>query len=689
MKIKIALWWFLLLFFLTAILPLQTQIKKSPRDLEKKYRKWLEEEVVYIITPKEKDVFLQLETDRERDIFLEAFWKQRDPDPNTPENEFKKEHYRRISYANQWFGKEGPGEGWRSDMGRIYIILGEPNHIERYENVTEVYPVIIWLYEGKVEYGLPNSFNVVFFKKSGVGEYELYSPVKFGPQSLLIHYMGDPADHLTAYYELMAVEPNIADVSLSLIPGERGYIVSPSIASEILITSNIPRAPRQQVKDTYAEKLLMYKDMVEVEYTANYVDSDSFAKIIWDKSGISFVHYLIEPKRLTFEQVGNKFKTNLEVNGNVADINGNTIYQYEKSIPIEFEREQFNNIKAKLFSFQDMFPLIEGDYKLNILLKNSISKEFTSAERDITVPDPSSLRISPLLLANKIIRNSEYREKNKPFLIGDLQLLPSPRNDFTSEDKLYLYFQILGMTKELKENGIIEYALFKEGEKVHSLIKNIKDCSDTLNYFEEFPLAGLPPAYYNIKVTLLDNTKKEILFEQSDFLISHIPYLHRPWTLSIPMPPSSNPMYANILGIQFSNKKNLQKAMFFLEDAYRKNPSSAKYALDFCRVLFMGKEYEKVKNVASPFLNDEQKHEFLSLIGQSCHALGKLEEAITYYKDYLSHYGVNIHILNSIGECYYRLGNKEEAVVAWEKSLEINPKQENIRKLVESIKEKK
>ena len=102
------------------------QKKPTAKDLPPQFRKWLTEEVVYIITPKERDVFLQLESDRERKIFIDAFWKQRDPDLSTEENEFKTEHYRRIAYANQWFGRDVPGAGWRTDMGRIYIILGEP-----------------------------------------------------------------------------------------------------------------------------------------------------------------------------------------------------------------------------------------------------------------------------------------------------------------------------------------------------------------------------------------------------------------------------------------------------------------------------------------------------------------------------------------------------------------------------------
>ena len=108
--------------------------KISPKDLPERYRSWLEEEVVYIITPTEKEVFLQLQTDREREMFFEAFWKQRDPNPNIPENEFKDEHYRRISHANQRFGRESPGPGWRTARGKIYITLGEPNTIERFEH---------------------------------------------------------------------------------------------------------------------------------------------------------------------------------------------------------------------------------------------------------------------------------------------------------------------------------------------------------------------------------------------------------------------------------------------------------------------------------------------------------------------------------------------------------------------------
>lgn len=164
----------LTLLLCSSALPKDKKNILSAKDLPFKYKKWLEEEVVYIISEKEREVFLSLQTDRERDVFIEAFWKHRDPTPNTPENEFKTEHYRRIKFANERFGRETATPGWRTEMGRIYIILGEPRQIDRLENESELYPTQVWFYDGMDQYGLPPAFYVVFFKKYNAGDYVLY-----------------------------------------------------------------------------------------------------------------------------------------------------------------------------------------------------------------------------------------------------------------------------------------------------------------------------------------------------------------------------------------------------------------------------------------------------------------------------------------------------------------------------------
>ncbi len=678
---------FMSLFLIPPLLS-GAQKTKSINDLELQYRKWLQEEVVYIITPKEKEVFLQLESDRERNLFIEAFWNHRDPDPETPKNEFKEEHYRRINYANQYLGKDSPGPGWRSDMGRVYIILGEPKSIDKFENITEVRPTIVWFYEGMADYGLPSAFNVVFYKKDMGGEYVLYSPIQAGPQNLLYNYEGDPTDYLTAYSKLMDIEPQIAGVSLSLVTGETTTGLTPSLASDILIASRIPSAPYKKVNDSYAEKLLRYKDIVEVEYTANYIDCDYSVRAIQDKSGTFFVHYLIEPKRLSLGQVQDKYRTNLDINGLISDAQGNTVYQFEKKIPLEINQEQLSKIKAKLFSFQDMFPLVEGNYRLNLIMKNTVSKEFTSFDAEVKIPATSTLQMSPLLLANRKVTDSDSQAKNKPFRFGDIRLVPSPRNDFSSEDNLYLFFQVYGLTQDLKENGSLEFAIFKGEEKVYSKIKSLKDYPDLTYFLEEYSLANSPPADYIVKVSLLDLEKNEVLAGQANFFITPVGYLPRPWILSLPAPASDDPLNINILGNELLNKKDVQEGKSLLERAYRRDPSSAKLAYDFCRALMEAKEYAKVKEVALPFAQAQGTYEFLAILGQSCQALGDLAEAISYYKGYLHYYGTNINILNYIGDCYYQLGSKDEALVAWQKSLELNPKQEKIRKLVDSLKKK-
>jgi GWxTD domain-containing protein len=670
------------------------QVKKSPQDLPPQYRRWLEEDVVYIITPKERDVFLQLDLDRERDIFIEAFWKHRDPNPNTLENEFKKEHYRRIDYANQWFGKDSPGPGWKTDMGRIYIILGEPSSIERFESLTDVYPTIIWFYQGQTEYGLPNAFSVVFFKRSGIGEYELYSPIKFGPQYLISNYAGDMTDYQSAFRQLLELEPNIARVSLSLIDGEASaFMPTPSMASEVLLSAKIPAAPYEKIKDEYAEKLLRYKDIIEVDYTANYIESDFLLQAARDESGIAFVHYLIEPKRLSVEQSGRKFQTILEINGRVSDLEGKMIFQFDRTVPIELDRDQMDRIQSKLFSFQDIFPLVAGHYRFSALLKNRVSKEFTSVEQDLVVPAQDQMQMSPLVLANRVQKDPKDKRSKKAFLIGGIQFVPSPRNDFSRLDTLYLSFQVTPLDQELRESGFLEYSILKEdspaSEKVLSLVKEIKEYADPMDFYEEISLKDLAPAHYLITVVLLNKNREKVLARESHFYISQSTSVPRPWVVSLPGPPSDDPLYLNVLGNQLLNKKAIPEARVLLESAHQKSPDSPEFALDFGRVLFLAKDYRGAKNVALPFYQDQGKNEFLGLLGQSCQALGEYEEAVSYYKAYLSHFGTNINILNAIGECYYKTGNMEEALVAWEKSLEINPKQENIRKFVDSLRHRR
>jgi GWxTD domain-containing protein len=679
-----------LLTLLPALHPQSREKKPSAQNLELRYRQWLEEEVVYIITEKERDVFLRLQTDRERDIFIEAFWKQRDPTPNTPANEFRSEHERRIQYANQNFGRESPQPGWRSEMGRVYITLGEPKQVERYEFEGDLYPLQVWFYEGMVEYGLPSAFYVVFFKKYNAGDYILYSPIRDGPQSLLIHYAGDQTSYIDAARALAEINPNLAQISLNLIPGEMSMLgTTPTMASDILISAKVPSAPTYKVKDSYAEKLLAYKDKIDVEYTANYIESDFLARVYFSPDGIAYVHYLLEPSRLAFEEYGGRFTANLEIDGNIVDERGRFVYQFDRRVPIEMNARQIVSISDKLFSYQDVFPVVPGRYKLSVILKNTVSKEFTTFEAPVTVPDPREAWMSVPLLANLADRSARTGHQIKPFLLGDVLLRPSPRNDFLRSDGLTVCLQFRGLSPELREGGTVELAILGDDGTRHVVTRALDGLSPSGEMLETLSLSELPPAYYMLEATLRDPSQNPVRSEKSPFYITPVDSLNRPWVLSMPITTPDSPEIANILGTQLFNKKAVDEAIPQLESALRRAPAEGKFALDLARAYLEKKEYERVKATVKPFLDGSQESGFLLCMGQACQALGEAADALSFYKTYLLRFGTNIAVLNSLGDCHLALGQKGEALTAFAKSLEIEPNQEKIRALVRDLEGKK
>ncbi|MCP5053677.1 MAG: GWxTD domain-containing protein, partial [bacterium] len=152
--------------------------------LAPKYRQWLEM-VTYIITKDETSTFLKLTNDRDRELLISLFWNLRDPTPGTEKNEFKEEHIRRFQYANKYFKYGTTRQGWQTDMGRIYIILGAPAGKDKYIMDDTVLPTQIWSYYGKKRPGLPAAFRVVFWQAHGMGEFKIYDPSADGPYALL------------------------------------------------------------------------------------------------------------------------------------------------------------------------------------------------------------------------------------------------------------------------------------------------------------------------------------------------------------------------------------------------------------------------------------------------------------------------------------------------------------------------
>lgn len=667
--------------------------------LPERYKKWLDEEVVYIIARRERDVFLQLQTDRERDIFVEAFWKHRDPVPNTPRNEFEEEHYRRLEYAKKFYGRGTPVPGWKTDRGRIHILLGPPRNIEQYANVNGVHPTEIWFYLGDPALGLPTAFNVVFFRKDGSGDYILYSPTEHGPRSLVADAMGgyrdvsrvssSISDDAAAYKALQELEPNLARQTLSLIPGEAVQPGYESLASNRLMAA-IFASPQKKVEVDYADAILKYKDFVEVEYTANYVSSEILLQVIQDASGAFLVHYTIEPAKVTAEAAsGGKYDVRFQLTGRVSDTDGRTVHQFDKDFSFSLTAAELEDVRAKSISIQDAFPLVPGSYTFDILLKNTLSKEFTGAGKTVVVPAPSGPPgLSPLLLAYGTEKRPSDARERVPFKIGDAQILCQTRKTFSAKDSLVLFYQPYAITEDLRSSGTLRTAFYLEDRELLTRTSRLAEVAPT-GVVDVQPLMDFPPGYYQVRVALLDGRGKELAVTKENFEISLAAAIPRPLVVSKVVSAAVREDDLFTTGLQLMNKGDLEAARARLAEAYGLNQRRPEFAVAYSQCLFRSNDFRKAKEVLLPFAGEkEPAAEVLAILGQTCHALGEFQEAVTHYAAYLSRFGANIDILNYLGTCYYQLGNREEAVRAWTKSLELSPNQETIRALLESLKKK-
>ena len=671
--------------------PLASGTSSQSKDFPSSHKKWLEEEVVYIISPVEKEVFEKLQTDRERELFIQSFWKQRDPSPGTDENEFKTEHYRRLNHANYYYGRQSPLPGWKTDRGRIYIILGEPNDIQRFESGQETYPAEIWFYQDKAEAGLPPGFNIVFLKKHGSGDYQLYSPTMDGPQAFLVSYQGGPENTMAAYRKLRDLEPNLALVSLSLIPGDESAGFGRASLSSDLLLQQVESLPSKSARDLYAKKFLEYKDIVEVEYSANFIDSDSLVKILRASPAVSFVHYSIEPVRLSVSQHGDKFSTTLSLNGSVKDAAGKTIHQFDKKIPVSFDEENLKLISRQPYAIYDAFPMISGSYEFSVLLKNEVSKEFTSLERKLTLPsEESPIWITPLLLGYKAEKIGSGIDKLRPFQLGGMTIHVQANRTFTRSEGLVLGFQVWGFPQNLLDGAEIVFDFLRDGQSFKSYSRRPADYPVFPDVIEPVILTGFLPAHYRVKVSIRVGGG-EIAAGEDEFDVSALEKMPRPWIYLKVLPGPDDPVYLLLTGNQLLNSGRLEEARIKLQAAHRERPDSADYALSLARAAMALGDHSGVVALLLPIFDTTKplRYELFLLLAQAYHQAGQWDKALEILENGISQYGLGTVFLNLRGECFLRLGNAAEALRAWEKSLELNPSQPDVQKVVDALKKRK
>ncbi|MBM3312583.1 MAG: GWxTD domain-containing protein, partial [Candidatus Aminicenantes bacterium] len=549
--------WLVGFLFLPAALAGFGQEKAKPAPLAPPFQEWLKV-TSYIIRDKELDVFEKLTNDRDRDIFVQMFWKMRDPTPATPENEYKDEVYRRFKEANRRFRYGSVREGWRTDRGRIYIILGEPLSVTPIPGSNELYPAEIWSYYGDPAKNMPTHFQLVFFQWRNAGEYKLYDPVVDGPAKLIVQIKGiDPEDYQDLYERIHQIAPDLAQVSLSIIPGEVPYLFRPSPENTIMM-ANILESPKKAINESYATHFLDFKGMVSTEYMTNYIESSGTAHVVFDPvSGLPFVEFLVAPKKLSLDFYEPKAEYSCAFELNVSlRVGESLVYQYAKEFPFTIPEAKLAETESMGVNLLDGFPAVPGRYKLSVLLQNKTSKEFTLLEREVEVPAAArgAARLVGPIVGYRLVETQA--DSRLPFQSGNRRILLDPENTLGAGDQVAYIFSVLGLTEDEWRTGSARVVI--QGTKPanpfqKTLLVRLSDqpYRGLLSIAQSVPAAEFPPDFYDLTVTLFDGAGKPMAEGRSNFVLSTQKVGSHPVALSRGFSQSNRFIIDYILASQF------------------------------------------------------------------------------------------------------------------------------------------
>ena len=680
----------IVLVIVSALFSSQQKIREQ--DLPEKYRDWLNL-TSYIIVPAEREVFFQLQTDLDRDIFVESFWKQRDPTPETPQNEFKEEHLRRFSYANTNLRRATPREGWRTDMGRFHIILGPPASIERFDSQPGVHPCQVWYYRGEAGKGLPTLFALVFYQRGGSGEYKLYNPAADGPASLLVRPEEVGATESQALYEkIRELTPSLAPVVLSVIPGEFPYNFMPSPQNNIIL-AKIIESSRKDVNPRYATDFLHFKGIVSTEYLTNYVESSAVVAVIPDPVlDVDLLHLFISPKRVSVDYYRPKdqYYCNFKLNASLKR-GEQIIFQHEKDFPLYFPPDRKGYIEANGVAVEDVIPVAAGEYDLAVLLQNSVGKEFSYIEKKIQVPargGAAAQLIGPIV---------GYRLQTVgpdallPFKAFDRQISVDSNDTLSRRDELAVLFALADVPESLWREGrarIKIKGLKGEGASEKELFLALSDhpYKKTMVFSRGIPTTEFGPDYYEVGLAVVDGEGKTLMEKTANIILSALENVSHPVTLVLPSPPAMNHLLFYGLAYQYDKLALPEKAEAFYAKALALNPEYKKGIIEYAGFLVKVGKFDKGLAEAERVRDDESLGFQYALITGLAHmGKGDYEKAIFLFQEGNRIYNSDVQLLNSLGACYYKTGRKKDALEALNASLRLNPEQKDIKGLIDRI----
>jgi GWxTD domain-containing protein len=680
----------ILFFFLVTSLLYSGQ-KAKEKDLPHKYQEWLKL-TRYIILEKEKEVFMELTSNFERDAFMETFWKQRDPTAGTPQNEYLDEILERFLYVNKHFSRGTTREGWMTDMGRFYMILGPPVSIDRFPAPHEVYPAEVWSYYGNPAKGLPPHFVLVFFQRGGFGEFKLYSPISDGPSSLLIQGRSmDPFNYEALYQKIFEAAPDLAPVCLSMVPGDIPFNFQPSMTN-VTILANIIESPKKMIDPSYSTHFLNLRGVVDYEYLTNYIQSTTDIALIKDPiTGINFLHFSIAPDSISidFYVPSDQYFCNYTLNVSLRQ-NEDAIFQYTKTYALYFASDELNKVRASGISIEDSFPVVEGRYKLDILLQNSVGKEYCHFEKTVIIPEESEL---PRVYGPFLGYNFHDYDTNQhiPYKVVNKKLLVDPKKTFSKSDTIALLFNLTNITENLWKTGEVKVNI--NGMRARNPLKksfNLKLSNypfrKMLSIQHSIPANEFTPDYYEMELNFVDENGETIDIRRGEFIIGLEEAIPHPIARAKAFPLVNNFLHFYMLAYQYDKVKDYVKAEEHYERAYNLNVDYKKGILEYANFLLKVKKFDRSLELIENVKEEERLiFDYYLVKGRAYMGLAQYAEAIESLLEGNKIYNSDTNLLNSLGFCFYKTNQKDKALNVLKASLRLNQNQENIQKLIEEI----
>jgi GWxTD domain-containing protein len=508
------------------------------KELDTPYKKWLDEDVAYIITPEERDTFLHLQTNEERETFIEAFWQRRNPNPDSPDNTYKDEIYRRIAYANEHFASGIPG--WKTDRGRIYITWGKPDERDEHTageqwdrpmdqggGTTTTYAYEDWRYRYLEGYNGDHQENVEFefVDPTGTGEFHLTMdpsekdallnvpgagltmPEQMGMADKSMRFSNPDGTHLAGQGEGVAQGSELNEFS-RLENYAAAFQPPPVKLPEELVTHTLVR---NSLKFDYMEDFLrITSDTVMVPITVQ-----------------------IPRTQLTFVEKNGVDIAKADVFGRITTLTGRTITSFDEPVEVDAPASTLQLTKATQQIYQKQVPLAPGLYALDLVVKDTSSGNVGVVDTRLAVPQfkDDELNASSLILARQITPVSAKDIGLGMFVLGDVKVVPQMTRRYYQNEEMGVFLQVYNLKvdeKTHKPDVSVEYRVMKDKDQ-NPVLKfdlgadKLPAHGEEMTLQDALTLGSLPPGDYKLEIAVTDNLAKQSITPTQGFTILAAP----------------------------------------------------------------------------------------------------------------------------------------------------------------------